>query len=118
MDSEIWTDILFGLVAITIPVALYIAYLDLKDWRHDRRKLMVSRSTTRVGWCLTVGAIAIRAVRHYPVVEHGPAWLYAIFVLGVLLSCVGMLGVARIYHEENDTSSRNYERDEDEREGN
>jgi hypothetical protein len=100
MDKEVWTDILFGLVALTIPLAFYIAYLDLRTWRKQRSLLMLARAMTRLGWALTVGAVGVRAVRQYPPIEHGPGWLYGVFIAGLVLSCFGFFGVARRFHLE------------------
>lgn len=100
MDREVWTDIIFGLVALTIPLAIYIGILDIDEWRSSRSLLMLARAMTRFGWVLTVGSIGYRSVNHYPPIEHGPVWLAVLFTVGLALSCVGFLGVARHYHEE------------------
>lgn len=100
-ESEVWADIIFGLVAISIPLALSIAWLDLQDVQRASWKLTGSRALTRIGWSLSVGSIAYRSVRSgMPPVEHGPLWLMGVFSVGVIFSSVGFLGIARSYHNE------------------
>ena len=100
MDREVWQDIIFGLVALTIPLAAYIGTLDLAAWFSDRSLLMLARAMTRFGWVLSIGAIGIRAVTDRPPIEHGPLWLAVVFTTGLALSCAGFLGVARHYHHD------------------
>lgn len=100
MESDVGASVIFGLVAGSIPCAAYIAWLDIKDWRRKRNKLQLARGLTRLGWCLSLGAFAFRAVRHYPPIEHGPWFVQVVFSVGVVLSALGFLGVARNYHRE------------------
>jgi hypothetical protein len=106
MDSEVWEDIIFGLAALSMPLAIYIAALDFKDRKHERRKLMTARAMTRIGWVLSIGAAAVHISADVP---HSNAWVGVVFSVGIILSCAGFLGIARNYRLENEAWAKAYD---------
>ena len=103
MELELFRKIMFGMLAFALPLATYIAYLDLVDWYKNRSLLSLARCMTRIGWVLSLGAVAARwSFDLQPIGHAGLAPLAPIFFSGLTLSCFGFLGVAINYHKEKE----------------
>ena len=91
---------LFGMLAFTLPLAGYVGWLDWNDWRETKSLLALGRWMTRVGWVLSLGAIAARWAFHMVAIESSV--LAPVFFVGLTFSCFGFLGVAINYHKERE----------------
>lgn len=100
MTEEIWQDLIFGLAAFTIPFACWVGTLNVKLWWQGRHRLPLARALAIYGWTLQISAIAVSAITDQPPIEHGPMLVRVIFTVGLILTCLGFLGVARQYHVE------------------
>lgn len=98
--TELFKAIMFGMLAFTLPLASYVAYLDFMDWRRTWDLLPLARWMTRVGWVVSLGAIAARWAFHLPPVEASD--VAPVFFVGLTFSCFGFLGVAINYHREGE----------------
>jgi len=96
---EVFRAVMFGVLAFTLPLAAYVGWLDFTEWRRTRHLLPLARCMTRIGWVLSLGAIALRWAFELEPIEH-VATLAPVFMLGLLFSCFGYLGVAINYRRE------------------
>ena len=96
---DLMRAMLFGMLAFTLPLAGYVGWLDWVEWRETRSLVSLARWMTRVGWVLSLGAIAGRWAFSLVAIEH--SILAPLFFVGLTFSCFGFLGVAINYHKEN-----------------